>query len=336
LVAIILPVVLAIAVVIVVGRVDNPATVPADFRPPAALPRAAASLPFDQMLLASDRNGTFGIYAMRTNGQQLKPIVEDPAWDSWGVRLAPDRTVALFYRTSAGEKSRDPSRASLWAVATDGASAPVLLRPAGLDKWVVQSHAEWNQYGSAILMSAGSRSNPQIWETDALGQNPRQLTNRPGANTDPSYTPDGREIFFVGCPGDDCEPQDRELYRLAVGGSEPVRLSVDRNRDREPYVSVAGDKLAWLAFTTVAGDGWQIRIADRKGAAVDNPRNLLALTGEDIVGRPQWSNDGAFIYVHRKASGRATTGIYAIATNSPAAPREVTLGQTGNYEDPSL
>jgi Tol biopolymer transport system component len=324
-----------VTVVVVVGRADRPADVPPGFAPPAALPRATHPLPVNHLLFASDRRGTFGIYAMQNDGQQVRPLVEDPQYQSWGVRLSPDRATAIFYRTPAGETDRDPAAASLWAVAADG-GAPVMLRPAGLDGWVVQNHAEWDHYGSALVMSGGSRTNPQIFVTDALGQHPRQLTTRPGVNTDPSYTPDGKEIFFIGCPGETCEQQDREIYRMPAGGGEPVRITTDHRPDRQPYVSPQGNKLAWLSIPgTEAGDGWQIRLADREGEVIDNPRSLLPLSGEDVVGRPQWSLDGSTIYVHRKIAGRATTGIFAISTNSPQGPRELTLGQSGNHEDPS-
>jgi hypothetical protein len=93
----------------------------------------------------------------------------------------------------------------------------------------------------------------------------------------------------------------------------------------------------WLSITgTEAGDGWQIRIADRAGDVIDSPRSLLPLSGEEVVGRPQWSLDGTTVFVHRKVAGRATTGIFAISTNSPLGPRELTLGQPGNHEDPTL
>jgi Tol biopolymer transport system component len=342
-VAILLPVLLALAVVVVVGRPDGPAEVPADYRPAGALPRAAMPLPVDHMLFASDRRGTYDIYSMRNDGQLVQPLTEDPQYDSWGVRLSPDRFTALFYRTPAGEKSRDAGAAGLWAVASDGSSTPVLLRPAGLDGWVVQSHAEWDQYGSSLIMSGGGRDNPQIYRTNAVGQHPQLVTgqpgvNRPGANTDPSFAPpDGRQILFIGCPGENCEPQDRELYQMAAGGSDPVRLTNDRRRDREPYVSADGNRVAWLSFAGAEpGDGWQLKLADRDGDTIHSPRSLLAAAGEDVVGRPQWSLNGSVIYVHRKATGRATTGIWAISVNSTAPPVELTLGQPGNHEDPSV
>jgi hypothetical protein len=334
--AVILPLALAVAVVVVVGRADRPADVPDNFVAPTALPKAGAALPADQLLYASDRGGTFGIHAMRNDGQLSRPVLQDPQYQSWGPRLSPDRLTAVFYRTPAGSGDRDPGEASLWAVASDGSGSPVELRPAGLDGWVVQRHAEWDQYGTYLIMSGGSRSNPQIFRTNALGQNPEQLTTRPGINTDPSYTPDGREIFFIGCPTETCEEVDREIYRMPPNGGEPVRVTNDRRADREPYVSVGEDRLMWLSRGTVAGDGWQIRIADRNGDVIDNPRSLLPLSGEDVVGRPQWSNDGSTVYVHRQQAGRATTGIFAIATNSPRGPVELTIGQAGNHEDPAL
>jgi Tol biopolymer transport system component len=338
LVAMIFPVALAVVVVFGVGQSDRPAEVPANWRAPTELPKARAPLVVGEVLFSSDRAGSYGIYLMRNDGQNVRPVSVDPGFDAWGVRLSPDRLTAIFYRNPADD-ARDPATASLWAVAADGNSRPVELRPAGLDGWTVQSHAEWDIYGSALIMSGGSRSNPQIWMTNALGQAPRQLTDRAGMNLDPSFSPDGREIFFIGCPGDDCDLEDREIYRMLANGGITTRVTSNRFPEREPSLSPDGGRLMFLSDDgPQAGDGWQIRVARRQ--SVENFDTAAGMIPTDQLdpgtGRPHWSLDGQTIYVHRKPGGRATAGIYAISTGTTDPIRELTLAQPGNHEDPAL
>ena len=116
-------------------------------------------------------------------------------------------------------------------------SDPVELRPAGLDGWVQQGHAEWSPDGTQLVMFGGDHFSPQIRITDALGQHPRTLTDRKGTNVDPSWSPDGRTIVFVGCPGSFCTPSSHEIYTIPATGGPATRLTHDGTQDNDPYFS---------------------------------------------------------------------------------------------------
>jgi len=233
------------AAIVLTGGANTPEPVPSGWTRPVALP-VSAPLAADRFAFDSDRTGSFEVFTAGTDGGSPVQLTSDPVYDSWSPRVSPDRRTILFYRAPAGKHDLDQSIVSLWAIAADG-SGPVELRPAGLDGWVLQGHAEWAPDARTLVMFGGSRINPQIQITDALGQGPHAITDRGGTNLDPSFSPDGTQVVFVGCAQSICREPDYEIYRIPVAGGEATRLTDDSLRDQDPYFSPDGTRLAWRA-----------------------------------------------------------------------------------------
>lgn len=323
--------VLVIGVVVVVGLArlaHAPAPVPTGWSAPAALP-TSAPVPTDRFAFDSDRTGHFEVFTEDTSGEAPVQLTRDDRYDSWSPRISPDRRTILFYRAPAGTHDRDQSVVSLWAIAADGTGL-VELRPAGLDGWALQGHAEWAPDGTRLVMFGGSRVNPQIQITDSLGQHPRAVTARAGTNIDPSFTPDGKEILFVGCPKAICTVKDYEIYRISSAGGDAQRITTDHLRDQDPVMSPDGAHLAWLTDFGGSGVGvWDVRIGDARGGDV---RRLFGDAG--VTSRPEFTADSRSIFVHRIPPGGTTFGIYRIGVDGTGAV-EITAGQPGNNEYPS-
>lgn len=319
-----------VAVLVVVKLADRPASVSPSFRPPIGLSRSAEPLAPDRIAFDSDRSGNFELMSMAADGTDPKPLTRDQQYDSWWPRISPDGRTILFYRTPAGSHDRDFTLTSLWVIAADGTDLRE-LRPAGLDGWTVQGHAEWSPDGTKLVMFGGSRYNPQIYLTNATGQQPLARTDRGGVNLDPSFSPDGSNIVFVGCPHAICQELDYEIYRLPTTGGQPTRLTNDDIRDHDPYYSPDGRHLAWLSQLSTTGIGiWDIRIAANDGA------NSHRLVGDDaITSKPQWTADSQRIYTHRIAPGATKFDIYRIKPDGTDL-HVITGGQPGNNEYPSV
>jgi Tol biopolymer transport system component len=327
--------VLAVGVFLVLLAVKNrPPKVPGDFAAPSALAPAAGAAPSGSLFYDSDRTGNFEVYVAPSPGATPTALTHDPTWDSWWPRLSPDRHRVLFYRTPKGVHDTNFSKTHLWMMNADG-TGPVELRPPGLDGWAQQGHADWSPDGQQLVMFGGKNTNPQIYVTQATGQSPRRLTDRGGINVDPSFSPDGRTIAFVGCPQSVCFEDDYEIYTMAADGASPAqRLTDDRLRDHDPYYSPDGTRIAWLTRTSTHGQhpggSWNIRIANADGS--DQRR----LTDDDqINSKPEWSRDGQTIYFHRFEMGRLTG--FSIFSIDIAGSHmvEVTAGQPGVNEFPS-
>lgn len=311
---------------------DVPATVPPGFERPASLPVGPALGP-DEIVFDSDRGGNFELFAMAVDLRGVRAtraLTTDPAYDSWWPRVSPDRRTIIFYRTPKGVHDLDYAKASLWAVGADG-SRPTQLRPAGWNGWTLQGHAEFSPDGNRLVMFGGSRFNPQVFVTDRLGQGPVAVTNRPGANLDPVFSPDGRSIAFVGCPEGFCTEARYEIFLIPVGGGAAVQLTSDDVRDHDPYFSPDGRTLAWLSL--IHHDGpmvWDIRVASV--GDMDSARRLVGDRG--VTSRPQWSADGQRIYMHRVAPGGSRWGIWSVRPDGTELVK-ITAGQPGNNEYPA-
>jgi len=316
---------------LIVLRLVFPSSRHAARLPPVPTIPPGPKLPGNEMLFDSNRTGNYEIFRMSDTGASATELTRDPRYDSWWPRLSPDRTRVLFYRTPRGTHDRDFTKTSLWEMSSDGSGVSELL-PAAAYGWWLQGHVEWAPDEQHLVMFGGSRTNPQIFITDANGREPRQLTHRGGISEDPSWAPDGRSILFIGCPHSICFPHDQEVYRLSTRGGAAVRLTHDGIRDQDPYLSPDGRTLAWLSEVSNhrAAGIWDIRVMP---ADQDDPKRLI---GDDNINSvPRWAPDGQHIFFHRLVYGQGSDfQIWSVRPDGMNLT-EITAGQPGSNEFPS-
>jgi Tol biopolymer transport system component/serine/threonine protein kinase len=106
-----------------------------------------------------------------------------------------------------------------------------------------------------------------------------QLTTDPGVETQPSLSPDGKMLVYVGWTGG-----HSHLYLLRVGGKNAIHLTKDSNDDNsQPAFSPDGERVAFRSER----DGGGIFIMGATGESV----NRLTDFGDN----PAWSPDGSEI-----------------------------------------
>ncbi|MEP7226006.1 MAG: Ig-like domain-containing protein [Gemmatimonadales bacterium] len=184
------------------------------------------------LLLSSNRSGSFGIYQMRTTGSLNRfPLLQDSATNVQAA-LAPDRTRVAFSSNRSGNFD-------LFLMDADGRNLRRLTTAAGNE-----GDPAWTPDGAQIVYAATRGTATQIAVISVDSGESRPLTTTSGGNHSPSVSPDGRSIAFVSHR--DGNP---EIYAMNLDGSNQRRLTRTSERESSPRFFRNGD----LAYAVERG-----------------------------------------------------------------------------------
>lgn len=251
------------------------------------------------------------------DGHIEKNLTNDLTWNYWWVRIAPDKTKFLCYRSPKinnnylDNKSNDYANADLMVFNIDGSNPRVII-PKGIYGWTEQGVAKWSPDGTKILMAASCKdsargSNDVHWRlvtTDINGQNVKIISTRNSLFADPAWSPDGRKIVYVTIqPGLPWAYQDQwELYAADYNAASneiqnEIRLTTDNKYCFDPCWSPDGKYIAYSrSFFTdlipLPGNADIIRIKP------DGSDEKIIMDDDKINGVPYWTPDSKRVYFH--------------------------------------
>lgn len=211
--------------------------------------------------------------------------------------LTPDgQTILLSHNAPAAGTGNRVS--AVYSVAIGG-GAPRRLTPAGAGP----SYWHGVSPDGQTLAFVGERPGPggkpdfDIYTIDRQGGSARQLTQSPGLDDGPDYSPDGRFIYF-----NSFRTGRMQIWRMRSDGSGPEQLTNDVYSNWFPHPSPDG---RWVVFISYLSDQGSNHPADKAvmlrlmNTKTGQLRELARFRGgQGTLNVPGWSPDGrAFAFV---------------------------------------
>lgn len=190
------------------------------------------------------------------------------------------------------------------------------------------SSLSWGANSRELIYSmAGS-----LWRQKLDSEEALQLTDGPGYDYQPDWSPDGKSVLYVSYQKDALE-----LWLLDLPSGKTRQLTAGGAVNVEPRWSPDGKKIAWVS--TQYNRRFHIFVAD---FATGELKNIVRLTGEtksplpryyynayDMEINPVWTRDGKeILFVSNKGHIYGTGGFWRMKAEPRAEAREVHYEET--------
>ncbi len=273
----------------------------------------------EDLFLASNRGGGFGIYQIRsTVADTLRPVLAD-RFGNVQPALSPDRSRIAFSSNRGGTYD-------LFLMDADGGQPRRLTTDAG-----TEGEPAWTPDGSRIVYTATPPGGqPQLYALRPDGQPPQALTAGPGGNHSPAVSPDGRTLAFVST-----RDGNQEIYTMPVDGGPARRLTRTDRRESYPRFLPNGDLLFAVERGGRSRGSRVIRLAGTEGEGV-----TVLETDRPIGGLAVSRDGGRIAYVVGQLTdprkGRAEFELLVQPLAAGGAPVRVTLRPGEHVLSPSF
>jgi dipeptidyl aminopeptidase/acylaminoacyl peptidase len=211
-----------------------------------------AELPFGASGLVWSPDGAWIAFTMFTPapGPQVDiGMPTPPPGAEWAAPSIIDETIQYEFD---GVGELPDGRSQIYIVSAEG-GAPTRLTNAEDGNL---GGLSWSPDSNEILYSWGSREEDgfdfrksDIWAVSITGDT-RQITDFPGAETNPRLSPDGATLAYLGEEERYESNVDTNLYVMSANGGEPRQLLADLDRGID-QIAWNGDNALWVRFDDV-------------------------------------------------------------------------------------
>lgn len=280
---------------------------------------AAEVFVVEDLFLASNRGGAFGIYQIRSGvPDTLRPVLVD-SFANVQPALSPDRTRIAFSSNRAGSYD-------LHLMDADGGEPRRLTTDPD-----TEGEPAWTPDGSRIIYTVTVKGGqPQLRVLRPDGKPSQALTAGPGGSHSATVSPDGRTLAFVST-----RDGNEDIYLMPVEGGEARRVTRTRERESYPRFLPNGD----LVFAVERGGRSKgsrvVRLAGTGG------EGTTVLETDQPIGGMAVSRDGTRVAwvlgrLTDVARGRARFNLFVQPLAAGSTPAAVTLRPGEHVGGPSF
>jgi Tol biopolymer transport system component/DNA-binding winged helix-turn-helix (wHTH) protein len=247
---------------------------------------AAWTADSSQIVFASKRAGSFGLWKVSASGGTVEPL-------KVGAENALDPSIAIHgNRLAYTHKQGDTNIWRMDLHSPGHVTSTRLISSTRLDH-----NPGLSPNGKRIVFESDRSGTRELWLCDVDGSNELQLTalNGVGTPTNPRWSPDGTRIVFESSP-----TGLADTYTVSADGGKPTRLTDDSHNEVVPNWSADG---RFVYFASDRTGDWQVwKIPSQGGEAIQ----VTAKGGFEAHESP----DGRFLYYNRY--GYQTRGLFRI------------------------
>ncbi len=180
------------------------------------------------------------------------------------------------------------------------------------------SAPSWSPDGRTLALTLSRDGGSQLFLMDATapGAEPRRLASSSAIDTEPTFTADGRFVYFVSDRGG--SPQ---IYKIPSAGGNPERVTFTGTYNISPALSPDG---RWLAYVSRIGGAFKLQIMD---LASGQSTGLTDTTADE---NPSFAGNSRLIMYATQVQGREAL----MTTTLDGKVKARLAGQNGDLREP--
>ena len=153
----------------------------------------------------------------------------------------------------------------------------------------------WSADDKKLVYCAARNDQYDVYEIDIASQTEVQLTNEPGLDDGPEYTPDGKYIYF-----NSNRTGTMQIWRMNPDGSNQEQLTSDEYNDWFAHISPNGKQMVYISYPpSVPSDDhpYYKRVMLRLSSIEGGTPRVVAYVygGQGTMNVPSWSPDSKYI-----------------------------------------
>ena len=289
-------------------------------------PDTAAEGGNDRIAFSNNATGDYDVYTMRPDGSDPKNVTNSPGVDDYHVHVSPDGSQIVFEKASAAGFGAD-----IWVMNADGSGLRQITKDTANDR-----HPSWHPDGKRIVfMSDRDADTPwPIGDMDlyvvnaADGSGTVRLTNAPGDEARPKYSPNGAKIAYTK-RRDTGDLSGFSIHVMDADGGNDRQITPDAMEAAGNDWSPDGNRIAFhdnfciVRLPTCSPSNIWVVKSNGKGM-----KQLTFDSGGAYNMEPTWSPDGRRLAFEHGADSLSMTDIHVMNADG--------TGRTNVTETPTV